>query len=281
MLSAVAGGARGLRGADRAACNAPMAARTGISAFLVVMNEEEKLEKCLASLAWCDEIIVVDSGSTDSTLDIARRHGCRVEEREWQGFVRQKTLGLSLCRQPWVLNLDADEEVSPELKAQIVEVLERDSAGGVRQDGFELLRVVFYLGRWWRRGGWYPEWRLRLARRDKVTWHGEEPHEHAEVPGRCGRLTGELRHYTYRDVSDHVRRINTYSSAAARAMFARGRRASWPDLLLRPKARFFKFYIVRRGYREGRAGFLVAALEAWGVFLKYLKLRELERGGGR
>ncbi len=256
---------------------AAMCARSGISAFLVTLNEEEKLDRCLRSLGWCDEIIVVDSGSTDRTLAIAADHGCRVEHRDWRGFVEQKAHGLSLCRQPWVLNLDADEEVSPELQAQIEEVLTRDAAGGVPENGFELSRVVFYLGRWWRRGGWYPEWRLRLARREAVTWHGEEPHEHAEVEGLRGRLSGELRHYTYRDVTDHVHRLNAYSSAAARALHARGRRASWGDLILRPKARFLKFYLLRRGYREGSAGLFVAALEAWYVFLKYLKLRELEK----
>ena len=173
--------------------------------------------------------------------------------------------------------LDADEEVSPELREEIQTLLRRDAEGSLREDGFELLRVVFYLGRWWRLGGWHPEWRLRLARRDKVTWHGEEPHEHARVSGAVSRLRGELRHYTYRDIADQVARMNSHTSAAARSLHAKGRRAGLADLLLKPKARFFKFYILRKGWREGLPGFLVACMEAVSVYLKYFKLWELNR----
>lgn len=249
----------------------------GISAFVVCRNEAANIGRCLASLSWCDEIVVVDSGSADGTLEICASHGCRVVHRDWTGYVDQKAHGLSLCSREWILNLDADEEVSPELRGEIRSVLARDAAGGVREDGFELLRTVFYLGRWWRKGGWHPEWRLRLARRRRVSWHGEEPHEHARVEGRTGRLRGELRHYTYRDIADHVARMNSHTTAAARSLHAKGRRAGPVDLLLKPKARFFKFYILRRGWREGLPGLLVAAMEAISVFLKYFKLRELDR----
>ena len=250
---------------------------SGISAFIVCKNEALNMDRCLASLAWCDEIVVVDSGSTDGTLEICARHGCRVVHRDWTGYVDQKAHGLSLCSQPWILNLDADEEVSPELREETQAILRRDVEGAVREDGFELLRVVFYLGRWWRLGGWHPEWRLRLARREKVTWHGEEPHEHARVPGAVSRLRGELRHYTYRDIADQVARMNSHTSAAARSLHAKGRRAGLADLLLKPKARFFKFYILRKGWREGLPGFLVACMEAVSVYLKYFKLWELNR----
>jgi glycosyltransferase involved in cell wall biosynthesis len=246
--------------------------KPGISAFLVCMNEEKVMDRCLASLAWCDEIVVVDSGSTDSTIEICRKYKARIAHRQWTGYVDQKAYALSLCTQPWILNLDADEEVSQELREQIQSMLEHDAAGSVAEDGFELLRVVFYLGRWWRRGGWHPERRLRLARRDRVTWHGEEPHEHARVHGRVGRLTGELHHYTYTSISDHVRRLDAHSTAAARALQAKGKKATGVDLILKPKARFFKFYLLRRGYREGFPGILVGVMEAIYVFLKYYKL---------
>lgn len=252
---------------------------TGISAFIVCKNEAASIERCLSSLSWCDEIVVVDSGSTDATLEICARHNCRIAHREWSGYVEQKSHALSLCTRPWILNLDADEEVSPELRDEIRSMLGRDALGQVREDGFELLRVVFYLGRWWRKGGWHPERRLRLARRERVTWHGEEPHEHARVRGAVGRMRGELRHYTYRDIADHVNRLNAHSSAAARALHAKGRRAGLADLLLKPKARFFKFFLLRRGYREGLPGLLVAGMEAFYVYLKYFKLRELGRKG--
>ena len=252
--------------------------KSGISAFVVCKNEAASIERCLASLSWCDEIVVVDSGSTDATLDICRSRGCRMAHRDWTGYVEQKAHALSLCTQPWILNLDADEEVSPELRDEILTMLGLDARGDVREDGFELLRVVFYLGRWWRKGGWHPERRLRLARRDRVTWHGEEPHEHARVRGAAGRMRGELRHYTYRDISDHLARLNAHSSAAARALHAKGVRAGLVDLLLKPKARFFKFYLLRRGFREGLSGLLVAGMEAFYVYLKYFKLWEIGRG---
>ena len=251
---------------------------TGISAFIVCKNEATSIERCLASLAWCDEIVVVDSGSTDATLEICAKHNCRIAHREWTGYVEQKSHALSLCTQPWILNLDADEEVSPELRDEIQAILASDAGGRVKEGGFELLRVVFYLGRWWRKGGWHPERRLRLARRERVTWHGEEPHEHARVQGAVGRMKGELRHYTYRDIADHVARLNAHSSAAARALHKKGRRAGLADFFLKPKARFFKFYLLRRGYREGLPGLLVAFMEAFYVYLKYLKLWELGRG---
>ncbi|MEI8293550.1 MAG: glycosyltransferase family 2 protein [bacterium] len=248
---------------------------SGISAFIVCKNEAASIERCLASLDWCDEIVVVDSGSTDSTLEICARHNCRIAHREWNGYVEQKSFALSLCTRPWILNLDADEEVSPELGQEIRAMLERDARGEVKEGGYELLRVVFYLGRWWRQGGWHPERRLRLARRERVTWHGEEPHEHARVTGSTGRMQGELRHYTYRDIADHVSRLNAHSTAAARALQAKGEHAGLVDLLLKPKARFFKFLVLRRGYREGLPGLLVACMEAFYVFLKYFKLWEL------
>jgi glycosyltransferase involved in cell wall biosynthesis len=250
---------------------------SGISAFVVCKNEAANMDRCLASLSWCDEIVMVDSGSTDGTIEIGSRYGARVVHRDWTGYVDQKAHGLSLCSRPWILNLDADEEVSPELRDEIQSLLRRDAEGSLREDGFELLRVVFYLGRWWRLGGWHPEWRLRLARREKVTWHGEEPHEHARVPGPVSRLRGELRHYTYRDIADQVARMNSHTSAAACSLHAKGRRAGLSDLLLKPKARFFKFYILRKGWREGFAGFLVACMEAVAVYLKYFKLWELNR----
>lgn len=251
---------------------------TGISAFIVCKNEASSIERCLASLSWCDEIVVVDSGSTDATLEICRAHNCRIFHRDWTGYVDQKAHALSHCSRPWILNLDADEEVSPELRDEICVMLQRDARSEVVEEGFELLRVVFYLGRWWRKGGWHPERRLRLARREKVTWHGEEPHEHARVKGPVGRMCGELRHYTYRDIADHVARLNAHSTAAARALHAKGERAGAVDLLLKPKARFFKFLILRRGYREGFPGLLVASMEAFYVFLKYFKLWDLNRG---
>lgn len=256
----------------------PSTASIRISAFVVCCNEERNIRRCLDSLHWCDEIVVVDSGSTDRTLSIAREFTDRIFHRDWSGFVAQKRYGLQQCRGTWVLNIDADEEVSSELRAQIESIL---AASSDQCAGYEVLRVVFHMGKWWRKGGWYPEYRLRLCRRDRTTWGGRDPHEHAEVSGATQRLSGELRHYTYRDLQDQVRALNSHSSAAAKSLWESGARSSLLWLVARPVARFIKFYISRRGFREGASGFIVAVLEAGYVFLKYAKLWELEKAASR
>jgi glycosyltransferase involved in cell wall biosynthesis len=244
-----------------------------ISAFVVCCNEERNIRRCLESIAWCDEIVVIDSGSTDRTLEICREFNTRIYERPWPGFVAQKQFGLEQCRGEWILNLDADEEVSPELRMEIERVITNPTAQNF--NGFLLSRVVFYLNRWWRKGGWYPEYRLRLCRRTATTWGGKDPHEKATVTGRTRRLEGELRHYTYTDMAHQVRSLHNYSSTAARSMYANGKHASLVNLLLNPPARFLKFYMLKRGYREGLPGLIVALLESYYVFLKYAKLWEL------
>jgi glycosyltransferase involved in cell wall biosynthesis len=244
-----------------------------ISCFIVCCNEEHHIGRCIGSVAkWCSEVVVIDSGSTDRTVEIARDLGARVIHERWRGFVEQKRLGLSHCSGDWVLNLDADEEVSPELAGEIVTVL--GQAGG-DVSGYELNRVVFFLGRWWRVGGWYPEYRLRLVRRDCAAWGGTNPHEHAVTKsGETARLTGELRHYTYEDFADQIKSLNAHSSTAAQSLIAAGYKATLADLLFRPIARFVKFYLTKGGYKEGAAGFIVGVHEAVYVFLKYSKVWE-------
>jgi glycosyltransferase involved in cell wall biosynthesis len=260
--------------------------RTSVSAFIVCCNEEKQIRRCLASLTWCDEVVVVDSGSTDRTLDICREFNTVIHHRDWTGYIDQKRHALGLCQSDWVLNLDADEEVSPELRSAIESILQRDKRGEGVADGYALSRVVHYLNRWWRKGGWYPEYRLRFCRRSKVSWGGEEPHEKALIAGSVDRLSEELRHFTYEDLSYHVRRANTLSSNAAAALHGKQRNVSAHQIVFRPLVRFFKFYIVKRGFREGLAGFIVAWIEATQVLLKYAKLWEArqakdERGENR
>jgi (heptosyl)LPS beta-1,4-glucosyltransferase len=252
--------------------------RSSISAFIVCCNEEQQIRRCLESLTWCDEIIVVDSGSNDRTLEICREFNTKVSYRAWTGYVDQKRHALSLCLGEWVLNLDADEEVSPELARELQELAKRDKTGAVKQNGFYLNRVVFFLNRWWRKGGWYPEYRLRFCRRSATAWGGDEPHEKASVVGLTARCRAELFHYSFSDLSDYVRRLNTLSSNSAQGMQERGKSASVLDIILRPGARFIKFYLIKRGFLEGRAGLVVALIEAYGAFLKYAKLWEVSRG---
>ena len=245
-----------------------------VSAFIVCMNEARNIKRCLESIQWCNEIIVIDSGSTDGTLEICQQMGARVIHREWPGYVEQKRFGLERSSGDWVLNLDADEEVSPELREEILSNL-RANTGEI--DGYELSRVVFYLNRWWRKGGWYPEFRLRLCRRSKTSWGGADPHEKAIVHGPTTRLKGELWHYTYRTMTDHIQRLNQHSTSAARTMHRNNKSLSIVSILFNPIGRFVKFYLLKKGYREGAPGLVVALFEAFYVLLKYLKLWELEK----
>ncbi len=253
--------------------------RAPLSCTIICYDEEEGIRAALESVKWCDEIVVVDSFSTDRTVEICREYTDRIFQREWPGFVEQKAFALEQTRCAWVLNLDADERVSPELRREIEGVLRSPDA-----DGYYVPRLVYYLGRWWRRGGWYPDYRLRLFRRDRVVWGGIDPHEKVILQGRSRRLRGPLLHYTYRDVADHVATINGFSGVAARELLLRGRNASWSDLLLRPLWRFFRFYVLRRGFAQGLAGLFVAQSAAFYVFARYAKLWEavdaVRRDGG-
>lgn len=254
-----------------------MPGRPKISAFIICKNEERNIRRCLDSVKWCDELIVIDSGSTDETLSICREYTDKIHVRNWPGYVEQKRYGLSVCTEEWVLNIDADEEVSAELRDNIIEAISDRREWARDINGYQLNRVVFYLGRWWRKGGWHPEYRLRLVRRSAASWGGVDPHERAEVQGRTSKMRGELRHYTYTDIAAHIHSLNSLSSVAARSMFEQGQKASALKVMFNPVLRFLKFYVLRRGFLEGYAGVVVAHLEAYYVFLKYVKLWELHR----
>lgn len=271
--------------------SAPDKPRSKISAFVIAFNEEHHIVDCLESLSFCDEVIVIDSFSTDRTVEICEKMGAKVVLQKWQGYVQQKAFGLSLCTHPWVLNVDADERVSKELQAQIISVLERElepsSAEKKLSNGFYINRLVYHFGRWWRRGGWYPEYRLRFFRKEKATWAGMDPHEKVIVEGSTERLSGDLYHLTYKDLDDQLRRLQNFAAIAAKEEFERGRKATIKRLVGNPLARFFKFYILKSGWREGKAGLIVAVLEGYYTFMKYAKLWELwnkdswEEGGSQ
>jgi len=245
--------------------------RLPISAFVVCGNEAHRIRTCLESVAWCDELVVVDSLSSDGTYEICREYATKLIRRPWPGHREQKQYALDQTSHPWVINIDADECVSPRLRDEIEEVLAHDGAG---VDGFYIPRMVHYLGRWWRYGGWYPDPRLRLFRRDRVVWGGINPHEKAILHGRGGRLHNPILHFTYDDVNDHVRTINRFTSTAAAERMRVGRRSSWPDLVLRPLVRFLRFYVWRGGFLAGLPGLYVALSAAVYVHLKYAKLDE-------
>ena len=247
--------------------------RSSISAIIVCFNEEERIERCLNSVKWCDEIVVVDSYSTDRTAEICHRFTDTVVQRKWTGYRDQKEFAHSQATKDWVLLVDSDEEVSPELKEEIEAILTRRD---LFYAGYQLPRLVYYLGRWWRRAGWYPDYTLRLFRRDKGSWGGSEPHEKITVDGPVRRLNHPLFHYSYRNIEDHIQRINRFTSISSREL--RREKQSWclHDALIRPAWRFFRSYFIKRGFMEGFAGFHVAVTAAVYVFLKYAKLWELE-----
>jgi glycosyltransferase involved in cell wall biosynthesis len=250
-----------------------MNSKPAVSAIVVCFNEEDRIGDCLESLRWCDEIVVIDSFSTDRTPEICRRYTDRFMQREWAGYRDQKAFAHSQATMDWVLLVDSDERVTPELRDEIRDALARDSGAYA---GYEVPRLVNYLGRWWWRGGWYPDFDVRLFQRERATWGGADPHEKILVGGKVRRLRNPLQHYSYRNMDDHLRRINQFTSISSRELRNAGGRWHLSDALLRPAVRFFRSYILKRGFMEGFAGFHVAVTAAVYVFLKYAKLWELE-----
>lgn len=248
--------------------------RPPASGVVICFNEADNIGRCLESLAWCDEIVVVDSLSTDGTAEVARSFTDRVVEQEFLGYVKQKNFALDLATHDWVVCLDADEALAPELQAEIQRQLAHcpDAVSG-----FVLDRMTYFLGIWHDRGEWYPDPQLRVFRRSRGCWTGRDPHDRVEVRGEVRRLDGRLQHWTYRDLSDHIRQVDGFSTRLAREMHNEGVRFRWRDLLLRPLARFFKGYVLRQGFRKGLPGLLVSVSTSYYVFMKYAKLWEIER----
>lgn len=248
------------------------------SVCVIACNEEKNLPRCLASVAFFeDRVVVVDARSTDATERLARESGARVVIHPYAGNVEQKNVALDLAKHDWVLSLDADEALLPELAAEVRAVLLEDGRGA---DGFVANRVTFHLGRWIRHGDFFPDWQLRLFRRSRGRWQGVNPHGRVGLTGRVDRLPGEMAHWSYRDLADQVERIQEFSRVQAASLRASGRRARAADLWLRPPARFLRAYVLKQGFRDGIPGFVIAFATAFHVFLKYAKLWELERGSG-
>jgi len=244
--------------------------RPAISCCIICFNEEANIRRCLESVKWCGEIIIVDSFSTDRTVEICREYTDRIIQRTWPGYVEQKRFALSQATHEWVLNVDADEEVSPNLRQEVFAVLQQNHPA---VDGFYVPRLVYYLGRWWWHS-WYPGYRLRLFRKAKVRWGGVDPHEKVLLRGQADRLHGPLYHYTYDDIHDHLRAINGLTEVSSHELALRGKRTRLSDLFLRPFWRFLRFYFMSGGFRDGVPGFFVAVTSAFYVFLKYAKLWE-------
>lgn len=251
-------------------------ARPPISACVITLNEADRIEACLDSLAFCDEIVVLDSGSSDATRELAAARGARVLTRPFDGYRTQKDFAVASARHDWVLCLDADERVTAVLRASI----EAARAGGfVAAAGFRFARATEYFGAFLRHGNAYPDRVLRLFDRRRGGWRGgREIHEHASVDGAVATLAGELEHRAYRSLGDQLRRLESYARLMAADMHARGRRAHWWNLLLNPLWRFVRGYLLRAGFLDGWRGLVFAWVEANYVRQKFIMLWLLERG---
>lgn len=247
--------------------------RPAIAAVVITKNEEANLARCLSSvLGWASEIVVVDSGSTDRTREIAARFTDRVLVREWPGYGLQKQFAIEQATAPWVFSIDADEEASPELSREIAG-LPLDVAG------YLVPRQVHYLGRWIRYGVWNPDRVLRLFRKDCGRFTPDRVHETVVLEGPVGRLQSPLRHYSFRDLSHHLEKLNDVTTLAALQMHERGRHVGLTRLLLQPGWEFARSYLLHQGFRDGVPGLVVAKLHAYHCFLKYAKLWELGLAG--
>ncbi len=241
-----------------------------LSVVIITFNEERNLGRCLESVKnLADEIVVVDSFSTDKTSEICARYGVRFMSRTFTGYVDQKNFANSQAAFPHILSLDADEEVTPELEKSIQAVKEN-----WHHAGYYLARITNYCGSWIRHGGWYPDKKLRLYNRDLGQWEGLLLHEVYQVkPGQTtGLLKGDLKHYSFHSLEDHLKQINHFTTIACSELKLKGKRPGiWP-LLVKPPFKFFQMYLLKMGWRDGFAGFCVAVLSAYAVFAKYAKL---------
>lgn len=247
-----------------------------ITVTVITLNEEENIKECLEGVKWADEIIASDSGSIDKTTGILKAYGAKVFTDEWRGYGRQKNLCAERARNDWILNVDADERITPALAEEISGALED---GG--KAGYYMPRKNYFGDVWVRHCGWYPDFNLRLYRRDKGAFNERLVHEAVTVEGETGRLKNPLIHKTYRDVPDYLKRMERYASLSAEEMSKNGRQAGPIDLYLRPAFTFLKMYALKLGFLDGGVGFTLSRLYARYTFLKYSKLRGLTEGQGR
>ncbi len=249
-----------------------------ISAVIITYNEEKRLESALKSLdGIASEIIVVDSISNDDTVKVAKKYTNRTFQRKWTNFADQKKYANSLASYPWILSLDADERLSPELREEIIQIKKEEPDCS----GFSMPRRVFYLGKWIRHSGWYPDRKIRLFHKDKARWEGEYVHENLVIEGKIQKLSGSIYHFTYRNISEHLDRINKFSDLGAQKLYVQRKKCRLYHLVFLPFFRFTKSYFLRAGFLDGFAGFVISALNGYSIFIRYAKLREIWKKGER
>jgi len=254
-----------------------MAERPPLSVVIITLNEELNLPRCLESVSWAPEVLVIDSGSTDRTCELAKMAGARVLHHSWEGYGQQKNWALAQASQPWVLFLDADEEVSAELREEIVAFL----ANPGESKGSSFPRKTWFLGRWILRGGWYPNRLVRLTQREGALWTEPKVHEALQAPGLVHEMKNDLLHYTFRDVGENVLTNVRFSRLGAKAAKEKGERGSLLRIVAKPLGKFLETYFWKLGFLDGFPGFVISINAAHSIFMKYVELRSEENSDHR
>jgi glycosyltransferase involved in cell wall biosynthesis len=252
-------------------------AKQKISVTIRTFNEEQNLRECLESVSWADEIVVVDSESTDNTVALAREFTDQVISQPWLGHIGQSQFATDRTSNLWVLHMDADERVTPALRDEILALDLNNSP----YDAYEMPRRHFFMQQWINHSAWYPDYKIRLFRKDRCKWGGYAPHDEVKVKGRIQKLRNDFLHYIYRDIAHFAATKNSYSTLTSIDHDRNGKRAHIVDFTLRPLYAFLYRYLVRLGIADGIAGFTISVMEAHAVFMKYIKLYEIQRKLGR
>ena len=248
-----------------------------ITVTVITKNEAEALADALRSVSWADELIVIDAESTDDTVKIARQFTDRVYVRPWPGYIAQKNHAASLASHDWIFSLDADERVTPALAEEIGSMMRTEPSAG----GFRMPRVSFYFDKWIRTTDMYPDYQLRLYDRRKAKWDGMFVHESVRTEAPVAYLKSELQHHPYRNLSEHLIRMDRYTTLAAQQMHAQGQRATWAQLFFHPRFAFVRNYFLKGGFRDGKAGLVISLVNSYYVCLKFAKLWEIQKGSDK
>jgi glycosyltransferase involved in cell wall biosynthesis len=242
-----------------------------ITATIITQDEERNIARAIESLRCCDEILILDSGSTDRTVELATNLGARVIEADWRGYSGQKNWAAEQATHEWILSLDADEALSEALEAEIWNL----KKSGPQFDAYTMPRLARYLGRWIYHSGWYPDRKIRLYDRGKARWVGDFVHESVKSDGRVGHLDSNILHFTCDSLSEHLRTLDRYTTLAAQEMVANKVPVPLTSLILDPPWTFVKAYIFQRGFLDGLEGLIVSYMAAFYTFLKYSKARNM------
>lgn len=241
------------------------------SLAIITLNEERNIERCIRSVPFANDVVVLDSGSQDRTIEIARRMGARVSTGPWRGYGKQKTRAAALGQYDWVLSLDADEALSEEAQESLKELLEK---GELDKAAYSFPRKTWHLGRWLKHGGCYPDRQLRFFNKAQCQWTDSEVHEELKAPS-VGKLRGDINHWSFLNVAHQVNTINKYSGLRALDMSRSGKKFGYIKLLVKPFSRFMQNYFFKLGFLDGLAGFEVAMVSSFSYFLRLIKLKEL------